>query len=41
MTTWNVHVRGAGIAAGVQLDICLDGLTHDGSPCRPWRRVTD
>jgi hypothetical protein len=25
MTTWNVHVRGAGIAAGVQLDICLDG----------------
>jgi hypothetical protein len=27
MTTWNVHVRGAGIAAGVQLDICLDGLT--------------
>jgi hypothetical protein len=25
MTTWNVHVRGAGIAAGVQLDFCLDG----------------
>ena len=27
MTTWNVHVRGAEIAAGVQLDICLDGFT--------------
>jgi hypothetical protein len=27
MTTWNVHVRGAGIAAGVQLDFCLDCFT--------------
>ena len=33
MTTWNVHVRGAGIAAGVQLDFCLDGFTdHEAVP---------
>jgi hypothetical protein len=33
MTNWTVYVRGAGIAAGVQLDFCPDGIaTHDPMP---------